>query len=33
LQKAGAQGFLVGESLMRDVDIGAKLRELQGDSN
>jgi indole-3-glycerol phosphate synthase len=30
LQKAGARGFLVGESLMREADIGAKLRELQG---
>jgi indole-3-glycerol phosphate synthase len=30
LQRAGAKGFLVGESLMRDDDIGAKLRELQG---
>ncbi len=30
LQKAGARGFLVGESLMREDDIGAKLRELQG---
>ena len=30
LQKAGARGFLVGESLMREQDIGAKLRELQG---
>jgi indole-3-glycerol phosphate synthase len=33
LQKAGAQGFLVGESLMREDDIGAKLRELQGAVN
>ncbi len=33
LQKAGAKGFLVGESLMREDDIGAKLRELQGDLN
>ncbi|MBE0576321.1 MAG: indole-3-glycerol phosphate synthase TrpC [Desulfuromonadales bacterium] len=31
LQHAGAQGFLVGESLMREDDIGAKLRELQVD--
>ncbi len=31
LQEAGAKGFLVGESLMREEDIGAKLRELQGD--
>ena len=30
LQRAGARGFLVGESLMREADIGAKLRELQG---
>lgn len=30
LQQAGAKGFLVGESLMREDDIGAKLRELQG---
>ena len=30
LQRAGARGFLVGESLMREPDIGAKLRELQG---
>jgi len=30
LQRAGARGFLVGESLMREDDIGAKLRELQG---
>jgi len=30
LQNAGAKGFLVGESLMREDDIGAKLRELQG---
>jgi indole-3-glycerol phosphate synthase len=28
LQKAGAGAFLVGESLMREEDIGAKLREL-----
>ena len=33
LQKAGANGFLVGESLMREADIGAKLRELQGETN
>lgn len=32
LQKAGARGFLVGESLMREADIGSKLRELQEDS-
>lgn len=30
LQRAGAQGFLIGESLMREDDIGSKLRELQG---
>lgn len=30
LQAAGAKGFLVGESLMREEDIGAKLRELLG---
>lgn len=28
LQQAGAQAFLIGESLMREEDIGAKLREL-----
>jgi indole-3-glycerol phosphate synthase len=28
LQKAGAGAFLVGESLMKEEDIGAKLREL-----
>jgi len=33
LQQAGARGFLVGESLMREDDIGAKLRELQGQAN
>jgi indole-3-glycerol phosphate synthase len=33
LQKAGAKGFLVGESLMREDDIGAKLKELQGENN
>jgi indole-3-glycerol phosphate synthase len=33
LQQAGAKGFLVGESLMREDDIGAKLRELQGESS
>ena len=30
LQRAGARAFLVGESLMREADIGAKLRELLG---
>jgi len=30
LQKDGAKAFLVGESLMREADIGAKLRELLG---
>jgi indole-3-glycerol phosphate synthase len=30
LAKAGAGAFLVGESLMREADIGAKLRELLG---
>ncbi len=30
LQRAGARAFLVGESLMREADIGAKLRELRG---
>jgi indole-3-glycerol phosphate synthase len=30
LQKAGARAFLVGESLMREEDIGAKLLELIG---
>jgi indole-3-glycerol phosphate synthase len=33
LQRAGAGGFLVGESLMREADIGGKLRELLGDGN
>ena len=33
LQRAGASGFLVGESLMREDDIGTKLRELQGETN
>lgn len=32
LQSAGAQAFLVGESLMRENDIGAKLDELTGAS-
>jgi indole-3-glycerol phosphate synthase len=31
LQRAGARAFLVGESLVREADIGAKLRELLGD--
>lgn len=30
LQRAGASAFLVGESLMREEDIGAKLQELIG---
>jgi indole-3-glycerol phosphate synthase len=30
LQKAGARAFLIGESLMREADIGSKLRELVG---
>lgn len=30
LQRAGARAFLVGESLMREADIAAKLRELLG---
>jgi len=30
LLQAGARAFLVGESLMREADIGAKLRELLG---
>lgn len=30
LQNAGAKAFLVGESLMREEDIGAKLQELLG---
>jgi indole-3-glycerol phosphate synthase len=30
LGRAGAKAFLVGESLMREADIGAKLRELLG---
>lgn len=33
LQKAGASGFLVGESLMREDNIGAKLQELQGETD
>jgi indole-3-glycerol phosphate synthase len=32
LKEAGASGFLVGESLMREDDIGAKLKELQGEN-
>ena len=31
LQADGASAFLVGESLMREADIGAKLRELLGE--
>lgn len=31
LQQAGAHVFLVGESLMRETDFGAKLRELIGE--
>jgi indole-3-glycerol phosphate synthase len=31
LQQAGARGFLVGEALMREADIGAKLRNLLGE--
>jgi indole-3-glycerol phosphate synthase len=31
LQQAGARGFLIGEALMREDDIGAKLRELLAD--
>lgn len=30
LQKCGAKAFLIGETLMREEDIGAKLRELLG---
>ncbi len=30
LRNAGAKAFLIGESLMRESDIGAKLRELLG---
>jgi indole-3-glycerol phosphate synthase len=30
LQRGGAQAFLIGESMMRETDIGAKLRELTG---
>ena len=30
LAAAGAGAFLVGESLMRETDMGAKLRELVG---
>jgi indole-3-glycerol phosphate synthase len=32
LQHAGAGAFLIGESLMREADIGAKLRELLGET-
>jgi len=31
LRKAGARAFLIGESLMREPNIGAKLRELLGE--
>jgi indole-3-glycerol phosphate synthase len=31
LQQAGAGAFLIGESLMREMDMGAKLMELMGD--
>jgi indole-3-glycerol phosphate synthase len=31
LQQAGARGFLIGEALMREADIGAKLRSLLGE--
>lgn len=31
LRNAGAGAFLIGESLMREADIGAKLRELLGE--
>ena len=31
LQRAGAHAFLIGESLMREADIGAKLQELLGE--
>ena len=30
LQADGAQAFLIGESLMREADIGAKIQELLG---
>jgi indole-3-glycerol phosphate synthase len=30
LHRAGAKAFLIGESLMREPDIGAKLRDLLG---
>jgi indole-3-glycerol phosphate synthase len=30
LQQGGAKAFLIGEALMREADIGAKLRELLG---
>ncbi|HOP41650.1 MAG TPA: indole-3-glycerol phosphate synthase TrpC [Geobacteraceae bacterium] len=32
LHGAGARAFLIGESLMRERDFGAKLRELRGES-
>jgi indole-3-glycerol phosphate synthase len=31
LRRSGAGAFLIGESLMREPDIGAKLRELLGE--
>ena len=31
LRRAGAKAFLIGETLMREPDIGAKLRELLGE--
>ena len=32
LRNAGARAFLVGESLMRELDFGRKLRELRGEA-
>ena len=32
LRTAGAQAFLIGESMMREPDIGGKLREILGES-